>query len=108
MKITTALAADENSTNALETLGIILMIGDSRIMQPDTTIALAGTLRSETSARPRMAGASESCANWYRCRPAEYSSELSDEAAAVITTKNTSAAAQSRPAYLNTMMNGDG
>ena len=31
----------------------------------------------------------------------------SADAAAVITTKNTSAAAQSRPAYLNTMMNGE-
>ena len=108
MKITTALAAEENSTNALLMPGIMLMIGDISTMQPETTIALAGTLRSDTSASRAMAGESESCASWYRWRPAEYSSELSDEAAAVITTKNTSAAAQSRPAYLKTMMNGDG
>lgn len=38
MKITTALAADENSTNALVP-GSALMIGDSRIATADTTIA---------------------------------------------------------------------
>ena len=63
MKITTALAADENSTNALEMPGSALMIGDNRIIQPDTTIAFAGTLRSDTSAKRDIAGESESCAS---------------------------------------------
>ena len=40
-------------------------------------------------------------------RPAEYSSEFNAELAAVMTTKNTSAEAQLRPAYWNTMMNGE-
>ncbi len=71
MKITTALAADANSTNALETPGIALTNGENRIMQPDSTIAFAGTLRSDTSASRDIAGESESCASWYRWRPAE-------------------------------------
>ena len=44
MKITTALAAEANSTNAPETPGIALTSGENRIMQPDTIIAFAGTL----------------------------------------------------------------
>ena len=52
-------------------------------------------------------GLGDSSASWYRWRPAEYNSELSDEDAAVITTKNTRADAQFSPAYWNTMMNGE-
>ena len=40
--------ADENSTNAPETPGIALTIGESRISTADTKIARAGTLRSDT------------------------------------------------------------
>ena len=60
MKITTALAAEANSTNAPEIPGIALMIGENRIMQPEATIAFAGTLWSETSAKRAIAGDSES------------------------------------------------
>ena len=44
MKTTTALAAEANSTNALEMPGIALISGENRIIQPDTIIAFAGTL----------------------------------------------------------------
>ena len=71
MKITTALAAEANSTNAPETPGIALTSGENRIIQPDTMIAFAGTLRFDTSPKRCMAGDSESCASWYRWRPAE-------------------------------------
>ena len=70
-------------------------------------IARAGTFVFDTTPSLPNTGELDSSPIWNRWRPAEYNSELSDDAAAVSTTKNTTAAAQCRPANSNTMMNGD-
>ena len=54
MNRNTALDADENSTNALETCGNALMTGESMISAAETRIARAGTLCEETT--PTFAG----------------------------------------------------
>ena len=107
MNRNTAELADENSTNAPEMPGMALTIGDSRISAADTRMARAGTLRSDTLPSLFSIGFGDTSDSWYRWRPAEYNSELSDEDAAVITTKNTRADAQFKPAYWNIIMNGD-
>ena len=48
MNRNTAELADENSTNAPDTPGMALTIGDSSISAADTRMARAGTLRSDT------------------------------------------------------------